>query len=110
MLNMNMNMPIQNIGFQNMMNNNINFNDNKWSLLFEHIDNEKKIIEVKIFVSPNETIQDVINRYKSKIGEEDEIKLIFNGKQLHPKLKISESGLSNNSRILAMRPNYVYGG
>ncbi len=42
MLNMNMNMPIQNIGFQNMMNNNINFNDNKWSLLFDDKDNEEK--------------------------------------------------------------------
>ena len=105
-MNINMNMQSPNIGFQNqnMMMNNIN---DRWNLRFE--DKTGEIIN--IIISPTKTLEEAINLYKIKSNNKSHsLKFIFNGKKLFPDLKISQSGLSDNSKIIVLDVQPVLGG
>ena len=83
------------------MNNigNANIGDNEgWNLIFEQKKEKKNII---VTISPDKTVKEAISIFKIKSGQPNEatFKFIFNGKQLAEDLKVSESGLANNSVI-----------
>ena len=55
---------------------------------------------VMIVVSPEATVKEAINLYRIKTNQiNDVINFVFNGKQLNLNLKLSESGLTNASKI-----------
>ena len=95
---------------QNMNNNNggnNNNNNNSWNLIFEKKAGDQT---VNISVSPDSTVLEAINLYKLKVGQIDqEMKFIFNGKQLDHSLKVSEAGLNNLARITVITTNDVQG-
>ena len=67
---------------------------------------------VNLRVSPNETVQHAINMYKLKTNtteKDDEIKFIFNGKQLNYSLTLAASGLTNASKITVISTKDVEG-
>ena len=84
-------------------------NPNDWNLIFEK-KNGNQI--VNIYVSPDNTVQTAINLYKIKTNtteKDDEIKFIFNGKQLNYSLTLSQSGLMNGSKITVISTKDVEG-
>ena len=105
--NMQVNMNMQ------MMNNKINdiniMDDNdSWNLIFERKATMEKI---NIIISPEKTIQDAINLYKIKSGNNKEgLKFIFNSRQLYPNRKICESGLVEKANILVIDTDNIIGG
>ena len=107
--NMQLNMNMQ------MMNNKINdinsMDDNdsiKWNLMFER---QKTAEIINVIISPEKTIQDAINLYKIKSGDNKEgLKFIYNGRQLYPNLKICESELGKLSKILVIDADKIIGG
>ena len=92
---------------QNMPNINAG-NPNDWNLIFEK-KNGSQIINVQ--VSPDSTVQGAINMYRIKTNTplEEEIKFIFNGKQLNYSLTLSASGLMNGSKITVISTKDVEG-
>ena len=92
---------------QNMPNINAG-NPNDWNLIFEK-KNGSQIINVQ--VSPDSTVQGAINMYRIKTNtpSEEEIKFIFNGKQLNYSLTLSASGLMNGSKITVISTKDVEG-
>ena len=109
MNNMNNNIMMNNIPNLNIGMNNINFefqNQNfkkveEWNLLFE---NKTLGGNVNIIIDPQQYIKEAINRYclRSEI-DPNNYKFMFNGRDLIPDMKIIQSGLSDNSRILAIQ-------
>ncbi len=88
-------------------NNNPNNNETLWNLVFEKKNGEQA---VNLNISPNETVQAAINQYKIRTNQTNEdIKFIFNGKQLDYSLKISQSGLNNGSKITVIGTRDVEG-
>ena len=83
-------------------------NNNTWNLFFEDKWNKKTTY---IFISPEKNVSEAINLYKIKSGTMDDTtaKFIFNGKQLFYELKISQSGLQNNSTISVVSIKSVIG-
>ena len=71
--------------------------------------NGSQIINVQ--VSPDSTVQSAINMYKIKTNTppDEEIKFIFNGKQLNYSLSLSASGLMNGSKITVISTKDVEG-
>ena len=107
MMNMmqNNNQNTGNMGNMNMDSN----NPNDWNLIFEK-KNGTQVVNIR--VSPNETVQHAINMYKLKtntLEKDDEIKFIFNGKQLNYSLSLAASGLSNASKITVISTKDVEG-
>ena len=95
----------QNMGNVNMDSN----NPNAWNLIFEK-KNGAQVVNIR--VSPNETVQHAINMYKLKTNtteKDDEIKFIFNGKQLNYSLTLAASGLSDASKITVISTKDVEG-
>ena len=91
--------------YQNM--NNPDNNKTLWNLVFEKKNGEQAI---NLNISPDETVQAAINLYKIKTSQEKEdIKFIFNGKQLDYSLTISQSGLNNGSKITVIGTRDVEG-
>ena len=87
----------------NMQNDTIeDYND--WNLIFENKLYSKKIVKR---ISPDKTIQEAINIYKIKVGQENDEhdRFIYNGKILNYCLKISLSGLRNNAVITVVSFN-----
>ncbi len=122
MMNM-MNNPMMMMMMMNMMNGgnmggnmgnvgNVNIesnNPNDWNIIFEK-KNGAQIINIRI--SPDSTVQNAINIYKLKTNtqeKDDEIKFIYNGKNLNYGLKISESGLINGAKITVISTKDVEG-
>ena len=97
MMNMNMNPMMMNMNMNNIGNANIGDNEG-WNLIFEQKKEKKNII---VTISPDKTVKEAISIFKIKSGQPNEatFKFIFNGKQLAMDLKVSESGLANNSVI-----------
>ena len=94
---------------QNMPPQNIQIGDNDgWNLIFEEKKEKKK---TTIIISPDKKVSEAINLYKIKSGTMDDTtaKFIFNGKQLFYELKISQSGLQNNSTISVVSIKSVIG-
>ena len=107
MLNMmqNNNQSAGNVGNMNIDSN----NPNDWNLIFEK-KNGTQVVNIR--VSPNETVQHAINMYRFKTNtqeKDDEIKFIFNGKQLNYSLTLAASGLSNASKITVISTKDVEG-
>ena len=106
---MDMIMPNFGIFAQNMMMNNNNIvNDMNqmypgiWNLIFEDRCSFRKIV---VHISPEKTVQEAINLYKIKSGNDSSnCKFIYNGRQLKKKKKIQSSGLQDNSVIGLYKP------
>ena len=101
---MNMIMPMN--GMMNFGMQTINLDDPEgWTLLFE---NNKKITNIKI--SEQKLVKEAINMYKVKTGYTKHCKFIFNSMELFPELKICQSGLMNNSKIIVISFANIQGG
>ena len=83
-------------------------NNNTWNLFFEDKWNKKTTY---IFISPEKNVSEAINLYKIKSGTMDDktAKFIYNGKNLILDIKISQSGLQNNSIITTISTKNVLG-
>ena len=100
------NMQMNNNMGNNMPINNMGASQGGWNLFFTKKDSGQKIL---IQVKSDEYVSEAISRYKIKAVDDKESKFIFNGKQLATGLKISQSGLQNNSEILVLSTNDVIG-
>ena len=78
------------------------FNNNLMNLVFKISSNINSVI---ISISPEKLFREAINMFKLKIGSNEDFKFIFNGKNICPDLKISQSGLSDNSVITVFTNN-----
>ena len=106
---MNMLMPVN-----GMMNNmyfgmqNINFEDSGgWALIFEN-KNDKSTVTIRI--SEQKLVKEAISMYRIKTNNMEDCKFIFNNHELHPEMKICQSGLNNLSRILVYDYKPIIGG
>ena len=104
--NMANNMQMNNNIVNSMPVNNMGASQGGWNLFFTKKDSGQKIL---IQVKSDEYVSEAISRYKIKAVDDKESKFIFNGKQLNTGLKISQSGLQNNSEILVLSTNDVIG-
>ena len=79
-----------------------------WNLIFEEKKDKKRTV---ITISPDKTVNEAISLYKIKTGAKgnEDFKFIFNGKQLFYELKISQSGLTDNSVISVISTKNVIG-
>ena len=112
---MNMNIPNPNMMqmmqmqmMMNMMNNNMEYDPNQWTLIFE----ERNDFKTYIRISPDKTIREAINLYKirtNRTEDENEIKFVFEGKLLNYNLTIAQSNLKNNSKIVVLSINDIIG-
>ena len=110
MMNMNMmnmgGMPGMGMG-QGMANNNQSIDEaGGWNLVFEN-QNDRQSYPVTI--SEQKTIKEAISIYRIKSGNTDTCKFIVNSKELYPEMRICESGLQNNSRILVISTRNLKG-
>ena len=107
---MNMNPMMMNMNMMNMMPMNVSIGDNQgWNLIFEEKQGNRRTI---IRISPDKTVQEAINLYKIKTNKKnnENIKFIYNGKQLYPSLQLCQSGLSNNNVITVITLKEFIGG
>ena len=104
--NMANNMQMNNNMVNSMPVNNMGASQGGWNLFFTKKDSGQKIL---IQVKSDEYVSEAISRYKIKAVDDKESKFIFNGKQLNTGLKISQSGLQNNSEILVLSTSDVIG-
>ena len=88
----------------NNQNNSQNENSGKMTVIFRVSGNAgESQAPLMIQCLPNEKVSQLIQRYRTKSGDEDESKkFIFNAKNLVPSLTISEAGISNNSNIFVV--------
>ena len=76
------------------------------NIIFENIGNGK----VNMQVSPNDSIETVINRYKIRSNmTENDIKFIYNGSQLNYSLSVADSGLMDASIVTVLSLRNVCG-
>ena len=85
---------------KNLINKNnpeypINMEENNILIKFQKKDNEY----IDISISKDKTLLDACNLYQIETGDIGPFKLTFNGKPLDLSLKLSQSGLKNNSII-----------
>ena len=92
--------------FQQQMNITID-DENGWDLTFEE-GNSREVINIRI--NNEKLVKEAISMYMLKSGRTDKCKLVFDGKELIPKMKINQSGLSNKSRILVISTQNLRGG
>ena len=64
---------------------------------------------VAIHCKANEKVSDLILRYRTKSGFQDEAKFVFNAKNLVPSLTVAESGIYNNSYVFVVRTGGIKG-
>jgi hypothetical protein len=81
---------------KNIPPNPINMEENNLSIIFQRKDNNENI---NISIPENKTLLDACNLYQNKTGDIGPFKLTFNDKPLDLNLKLSQSGLKNNSII-----------
>ena len=108
MINMMNMMNMMNMGgIPGMAGNNTNMDDaGGWNLVFEN-QNDRQSYPVTI--SEQKTIKEAISIYRIKSGNKDPCKFIVNSKELYPEMRICESGLQNNSRILVISTRNLQG-
>ena len=93
---------------QTQADSNVSIDDQSgWNLIFEN-QNDKKSLTIRI--SEQKLVKEAISMYMLKSGRTDKCKFLFEGKELIPKMKINQSGLSNMSRILVISLNNLRGG
>ena len=92
-------------GFGN--GNNLSMDDaSGWNLVFENQNDKQKYT---VTISEQKTIKEAISIYRIKSNNNDPCKFIVNSKQLFPEMRICESGLQNNSRILVISTRNLKG-
>ena len=65
---------------------------------------------VMVQCMPDDKVQSVIDRYRSKSGDNDPSKkFIFNAKNLSPSLTVAEAGIANNANIFVVTTKGVKG-
>ena len=117
MINNGMMNPMNNIMGNNMMMNNMmnvmpmmnnavpNTNQmpqsgNLWNLLFQRkISRTNTQQTINILIDPDKLFIEAVNMFKIKAGSDEDFKYIFNGKDVIKNIKISQTGLMNNSTI-----------
>ena len=93
---------------QTQADSNVSIDDQSgWNLIFEN-QNDKKSLTIRI--SEQKLVKEAISMYMLKSGRTDKCKFVFDGKELIPKMKINQSGLSNKSRILVLSTQNLRGG
>ena len=94
--------------FQN--NNDQNQDDNGGININFRINGEGKSGEIVIQCKPDEKVSDVIQRYRTKSGDNDTTKkFIFNAKALNESLTVAEAGLANNLNVFVVRTKGIKG-
>ena len=103
-----MNNMVPQINNANPMNM-FNQNNNLWNLYFQRkINNSEQTIN--IVINPEKLFIEAINIFKLRTGMIDQIlKFIFNGKDVIPDIKISQTGITNNSTITVISLSDVQG-
>ena len=80
---------------------NVNFKDSGVDIKDKNNNNNRVIC---VSVEENEKISDIIHKYKQKSQNfENNIKFVFNGKELNPSLTAKEVGLTKDSNIFVVR-------
>ncbi len=108
---MNNMMPMMNNNMANQMQNQ-NTNSMIWNLFFQRkINNNNQTINVAI--DPDKLFIEAINLFKIKANIDEnqniQLKFIFNGKDVIKTIKISQTGLQNNSTITVISLSDVQG-
>ena len=94
------NMNMFGMGNMDMTNMNLTIDDAQgWNLIFEN-QNDKQTFIIRI--SEQKKIKEAISLYRLKSMRTDKCKFILNSKELYPEMRICESGLQNNSKILVI--------
>ena len=113
--------PMNNIMPNNMMMNNMNNvmpmngqmmpqSGDMWNLLFQRkISQTNTQQNVNIAIDPDKLFIEAISMFKLRIGSNEDFKFIFNGKDVIRDLKISQTGLMNNSVITVISLSDVTG-
>ena len=112
MMNNGMMNPMNNIMMNNMMNvmpmmnnavpmaNQMPQSGNLWNLLFQRkISRTNTQQTINILIDPDKLFIEAVNMFKIKAGSDEDFKYIFNGKDVIKNIKISQTGLMNNSTI-----------
>ena len=112
MMDINMMMNNQMMNQANMMknlnkDNSNNEGDDIWNLIFENQNDRQNHV---VQISPQKLIKEAINQYRLLTMRNDKMKFIFNSKELFPEMKICQSGLKSNSRILVISTKNLQGG
>ena len=111
MMDINMMMNNQMMNQANMMqnlnkDNSNNEGDDIWNLIFENQNDRQNHV---VRISPQKLIKEAINQYRLLTMRNDKMKFIFNSKELFPEMKICQSGLKSNSRILVISTKNLQG-
>ena len=98
------NIQTGNMNMQSMPKANNNVVNNSFggiNLVFRQKNGGRKII---VQANKEESVDEVIKKYRVKSGDNDESIFIFNGKELNtnPKLKLNDANIQNNSEILVI--------
>ena len=114
--------PMNNIMANNMMNNMNNVmpmsgqmmpqSGNMWNLIFQRKISQTNIQQsINIAIDPDKLFIEAISMFKLRIGSNsnEDFKFIFNGKDVIKDLKISQTGLMNNSVITVISLSDVTG-
>ena len=113
--------PMNNIMPNNMMMNNMNNvmpmngqmmpqSGDMWNLIFQRkISQTNTQQTVNIAIDPDKLFIEAISMFKLRIGSNENFKFIFNGKDIIRDLKISQTGLMNNSVITVISLSDVTG-
>ena len=122
MMNNGMMNPMNNIMMNNMMNvmpmmnnavpmaNQMPQSGNLWNLLFQRKVSREGIQQtINILIDPDKLFIEAVNMYKIKTGTTEDFKFIFNGKDVIKDIKISQTGLQNNSTITVISLQDVEG-
>ena len=114
----NMNQQANNM-MMNFNNNNNNNNQNQEnnndgngiSVIFRVSGNNGQAsAPLMIQCQPHEKVRELIQRYRTKSGDEDPTKkFIFNAKNLSEELTVSEAGIANNANIFVVATKGIKG-
>ena len=92
------------------MNNQMPQSGNLWNLIFQRKMSRTNVEQtINILIDPDKLFIEAVNMYKIKTGSTDNFKFIFNGKDIIKELKISQTGLMNNSTITVISLSDVEG-
>ena len=92
------------------MNNQMPQSGDLWNLIFQRKMSRINVEQtINILIAPDKLFIEAVNMYKIKTGSTDNFKFIFNGKDIIKELKISQTGLMNNSTITVISLSDVEG-
>ena len=76
-----------------------NNNKNGWDLIFENAEDKQS---TTININEYKLVKEAINMYYLKTGRTDKCRFIYNHQELFGEVKICQSGLNNNAKILVV--------